>query len=44
MINNSSFPGKRAYHVEQLVKVLVVTAKLEVVVSSDHSFRWDELK
>ena len=44
VINNSSFPGKRAYHVEQLVKVLVVPAELQMVVSPDHALGRMELK
>ena len=40
----SSIPGKSAYHVEQLVKVLVVPAELQMVVSPDHALGRMELK
>ena len=42
-INISSIPGKSAYHVEQLVKVLVVSAELQMVVSPDHALGRMEL-
>lgn len=35
---------KGNYHIEKLVQMLVITPEFKMVVSSDHSFRWDELK
>ena len=35
---------KGNYHIEKLVQMLVITPEFKMVVSSDHSFQWDELK